>query len=53
MKRKVVNPNPEEKKLKQIEEKMLEQEIKEELNIESQNPPQKKVEKHREKMQHS
>ncbi len=52
MKRKVVNPNPEEKKLQKAKEKMLKHEIEEVLTYES-TPPQKKVEKHNDKIQHS
>jgi len=53
MKRKVVNPNPQEKKLKQKIEKQQEKEMEEELIEEISHPPTKEDENHSEKMQHS
>ena len=53
MKRKVVNPNPQEKKLKQKIEKQKEKEMEEELIEEITNPPSKENEEPFENIQHS
>ena len=53
MKRKIANPNPQEKKLKQKIEKQQEKEMEEEIIEEVSSHPTKEDDEHSEKIQHS